>query len=52
MEATGAAECGCFPVDETVLMTFERWMAKLNFRQDYPGKVLIALRRHEEDVLA
>jgi hypothetical protein len=39
-------------VDETVLMTFERWMAKLNFRQDYPGKVLIALRRHEEDVLA
>jgi hypothetical protein len=27
VEATGAAECGCFPVDETLLMTVERWMA-------------------------
>ncbi len=44
-------ECGCFPEDETVLKTFTWWTAKLNPRQDYPGKVLLALRRHEEDVL-
>jgi len=50
--ATAAAECACFPLDQTVLKIFERWVAKLNFRQDYPGKVLLALLRHEEDVLS
>lgn len=44
--------CGCFPENETVLQTFHAWQARLNLRQDYPGKIILVLRRHEEDVLA
>lgn len=44
--------CRCFPENETVLRTFRWWQARFNYRQDYPGKVFLALRRHEEDVLA
>lgn len=44
--------CGCFPSGETDLHGFRWWRARLNYRQDYPGKVLLALGRHEEDLLA
>ncbi len=44
-------ECECFQPDETVLRDFQFWQARFNTRQDYPGKVLLVLRRHVEDVL-
>ncbi|MBI3998216.1 MAG: HIT domain-containing protein [Armatimonadetes bacterium] len=44
--------CNCFPDDGTELRAFPWWTARFNYRQDYPGKVFLALRRHEEDVLA
>lgn len=52
MEAIAAANCTCFPEDGTVLRRFRSWSGRLHQRQDYPGKVFLALRRHEEDVLA
>ncbi len=50
MEAQGD-RCRCFVEDGTELAEFRWWTARLNHRQDFPGKVFLALRRHEEDVL-
>jgi len=44
--------CECFTDRETELKRFRWWVARFNFRQDFPGKVLLSLARHEEDVLA
>lgn len=47
-----ASPCECFTDPETELKRFRWWTGRFHFRQDYPGKVFLALARHEEDVLA
>ncbi len=45
-------QCGCFPEHWTEVAGYERWRVYVSWNQDYLGKCLIALRRHEEDLLS
>jgi diadenosine tetraphosphate (Ap4A) HIT family hydrolase len=45
-------DCGCFVGGWSELARFPHWHVLLNRNQDYLGRCIIALRRHEEDFLA
>ncbi len=46
------AGCGCFVFPWTEVARYQHWRVFLNRNQDYLGKCIIALARHEEDFLA
>lgn len=43
--------CSCFRNETFLLARLDRWRIFLNPNQDYLGRSLIALNRHEEDLL-